>query len=242
MTIITLNLIVILGGFVVGLSGFGFVLVCVPILSLLIDVKLAIVVSALLGWLSSIPIAFKMRQHIMWRPVAILLAGAIPGSILGSLVLREVPSHYILIAMALVIIASSAYCLQLREGVKSESKSGTTVATGLVSGMLGATVGEAGPPIVSYAMIQPWTAAQAKATMLGFFTFQMAAALVSFVFQNLLTFEMITFSAKLLPGLIVGITLGVLCFNFVERRNINFQRYMHCALIAIAVYLLVKSI
>lgn len=77
--LLLLNAISLLGGFVVGLSGFGFVLVCVPLYTLLIDVKVAIAMAALLGWLSSIPLAWRMRKDVQVKAVTWLFIGAIPG-------------------------------------------------------------------------------------------------------------------------------------------------------------------
>jgi uncharacterized membrane protein YfcA len=242
MTLLLLNLIAALGGFVVGLSGFGFVLLCVPLFALLIDVKLAIVASAFMGWSCTLPIAYKMRQQIQYRAVAVLLVGAVPGSMIGAALLHEVPSEYVLIAMSLVIITSSTYCLQLRKTQKRASNPPTTIMVGLASGVLGSSVGEAGPPIVSYSVMQPWTAEQAKATMIGFFAIQMAAALASFTYEGLLTLTTLEFIARLLPGLIVGVIIGLVSFNAIQQRGINYQRYMHFALILIAAYLLATII
>ncbi len=242
MTLLFLNLIAAIGGFVVGLSGFGLVLVCVPLFALLIDVKVAIVASALMGWACTIPIAFRMREHIKWLPVAILLLGAIPGSFLGAMLLHNVPSHYILITMALIIICSSVYCLQLREGQKKQASKPTTIATGLASGMLGSSVGEAGPPIVSYSMMQPWTAEESKATMLAFFVFQMAAAVASFFYEGLIDFNLLHLTATMTPGLIIGVVAGLSSFSWVQRKRINYHKAMHYALIIIAIYILIRSI
>lgn len=240
--LVLLNLITVLGGFVVGLSGFGLVLVCVPLYALLIDVKIAIAMAGLLGWLSSIPLAWKMHQHVQKQATAWLFIGAIPGSFVGAEVLSSVPSHYIMIAMALVIISGSVYCLQFRGGEKKSSGPGISLTTGLASGMLGASVGEGGPPIVSFSVIQPWTAEQAKATMLAFFVLQMAVAIASFVYTGLLTVDIIQQAAVVAPGLIAGVLLGLASFSTMQRKHINFQRIMHYALILIGLYLLVKAV
>ncbi|NIM31719.1 MAG: sulfite exporter TauE/SafE family protein, partial [Pseudomonas stutzeri] len=45
-------------------TGFGFALVMVPLLSLVWDVKLAVVTTTLLGTAALVPLAIEARQHI----------------------------------------------------------------------------------------------------------------------------------------------------------------------------------
>lgn len=240
--IIYLNLIALLGGFVVGLTGFGFVLICVPLLTLFIDIKLAIPAAVILGWITSLPLTFKMYAHIQKRAVLVLFIGAIPGTIIGSHILHIMPSTYVVIAMALVIIVSSSYCLQTSQAIKKTSSNSITLITGFSSGVLGSSVGEGGPPIVSFSVMQPWTAEQAKATMLAFFVLQMALAIVNFYVDGILSTESAYLSFTLIPGLIAGVILGLISFNQIQCRNINFQRIIHRLLIVLGGYLLIKTI
>ena len=56
-TIIILSLIIALGAFSQGLTGFGLALVSVPLLSLTIDAKMAVPIAGIFGWLVTFPIA-----------------------------------------------------------------------------------------------------------------------------------------------------------------------------------------
>ncbi|MGB0938048.1 MAG: sulfite exporter TauE/SafE family protein [Colwellia sp.] len=238
--ILILNLITLLGGFVVGLTGFGFVLICVPLLTLIIDVKLAIAVAVFLGWLTCLPLTIKMHAHIKKKAVAILFIGAIPGTMIGTHILHIMPSQYVVITMSLVIILSSVYCLRTENKTSKQSKNSTTLATGFASGVLGASVGEGGPPVVSYSVMQPWSAEQAKATMLAFFSLQMALALINYYLDSLLTNESLQLALTLIPGLTIGVIVGLISFSEIQKRHINFQRIMHFCLIILGAYLLIK--
>ncbi|WP_116870130.1 sulfite exporter TauE/SafE family protein [Vibrio splendidus] len=237
-----LSTISFVGGYVVGLTGFGFVLICVPLFTLLIDVKFAIVVSVILGWLSCIPLTIKLYSFVQHKVVLLLFLAAIPGSVIGTHVLDVVPSNYIVIAMALVIITSSTYCLRFKSSQKQASSTRVTLSTGFAAGVLSASVGEGGPPIVSYSLMQPWSAQQAKATMVAFFVLTMATTIISFYVEGLLNQQHLTLTLKLIPSLCVGLISGWLSFAFTQRKGINFQGIMHVLLIFLGTYLLVKTI
>jgi uncharacterized protein len=68
-----------IGNFVQGMVGFGLGMVSVPILSLFLDVKMAIPIATVFGWLITIPVCLKMRQHINFKLAFILYLPAIVG-------------------------------------------------------------------------------------------------------------------------------------------------------------------
>jgi uncharacterized membrane protein YfcA len=84
--------VILLGTFVQGLTGFGLALVSVPLLSLLLDVKQAVPVAGMFGWLITFPLVYKMRQHVQWRTCLIMVAGSLPGSWLGANLLKLMPA------------------------------------------------------------------------------------------------------------------------------------------------------
>ena len=91
--------VILLGTFVQGLTGFGLALISVPLLSLLLDVKLAVPLAGLFGWMITFPLVYKMRHHVQWRTALIMVIGSLPGSWLGASLLKFMPARYILIAM-----------------------------------------------------------------------------------------------------------------------------------------------
>ena len=97
--ILIVSIIIGLGSFTQGLTGFGLALVSVPLLSLFLDVKLAIPLAGLFGWLVTFPIVWKMKAHIQFKTAFILFLGSLPGSFIGADLLKQLPSNIILITM-----------------------------------------------------------------------------------------------------------------------------------------------
>ena len=235
--------VILLGTFVQGLTGFGLALVSVPLLSLLLDVKLAVPVAGLFGWMITFPLVYKMRQHVQWRTCLIMVAGSLPGSWLGANLLKLMPAKWILVAMGIVLIASSIYSLRKKKALKGGEPSKLLSAlAGFFSGTLGASVGEPGPPVIAYSSMQPWTADQVKASLLFFFMLQMVGAIVGFWNKELLTREVFSFFAWGIPSFLVGLMVGMKAWDLLKAHKINYHGIVHTFLFCIGTFLLVKNL
>ncbi|MEO8411180.1 MAG: sulfite exporter TauE/SafE family protein, partial [Propionivibrio sp.] len=106
--------VILLGTFVQGLTGFGLALVSVPLLSLLLDVKVAVPVAGLFGWLITFPLVYRMRQYVQWRICLIMVVASLPGSLLGANLLKIMPAHWILVLMGSVLIFATLHSLLKR--------------------------------------------------------------------------------------------------------------------------------
>ncbi|SFU14770.1 hypothetical protein SAMN05444141_11062 [Pseudovibrio denitrificans] len=240
--IIVVSAIIALGSFTQGLTGFGLALVSVPLLSLAIDVKAAVPVAGIFGWLVTFPIVWKMRTHVRWKPALLLFLGSLPGSYLGADLLKRLPAEAILITMGVVLVASSIYSFLSREALFKEVSKPITVGTGFFSGALGASVGEPGPPVIAYTSMQPWTADQAKSTLVFFFMLQMVGAITGFWFQGLLTDVVIGHVVKALPAFIIGMSLGMFGYHLLHTYKIDYHKIIHGLLLFIGLMLIVKNL
>ena len=235
--------VILLGTFVQGLTGFGLALVSVPLLSLLLDVKIAVPVAALFGWLITFPLVYAMRQHVQWRTCLIMVAGSLPGSWLGANLLKFMPARWILVGMGLVLIASAIHSLRARKMARGgESSAPLSALAGFFSGTLGASVGEPGPPVIAYSSMQPWTADQVKASLLFFFMLQMLGAVIGFWNKELLTREVFSLFAWGIPSFLVGLLAGVKAWGLLKAYRINYHRIVHSFLFCIGTFLLVKNL
>lgn len=234
--------VIAFGAFVQGLSGFGLALVSVPLLSLVIDVKLAVPIAGIFGWFVTFPTVWKMHHHVQWKTALILFAGSLPGSFVGADLLKRLPSEVILIAMGVVLLASSIYALRAKESLFRKTSSPVTALTGFLSGALGASVGEPGPPVIAYTSMQPWSADQAKSTLSLFFMLTMVGAIAGFMHQGLLTSEVwdgVTIAA---PGFLIGMCLGMACYSRLHMLKIDYHQFIHGFLTVIASLLILKNV
>ncbi|SKA27703.1 sulfite exporter TauE/SafE family protein [Consotaella salsifontis] len=237
-----ISAILALGSFVQGLTGFGLALTSVPLLSLVVGVKTAVPLAGLFGWLVTFPIVWAMREHIQWKAALVLFVGSLPGSWLGAEMLKRLPGEAILLAMGVVLVLSSIYALIAKGPVIKRAPTSATLLTGFFSGALGASVGEPGPPVIAYASLLPWSADQAKSTLVCFFMLQMAGAVFSFYQKDLLTAAVLTHFVQSIPAFIVGLVLGMTGYAMLQRFKINYHHLVHGCLVVIGAVLIVKSI
>lgn len=235
--------VILLGTFVQGLTGFGLALVSVPLLSLMLDVKTAVPVAGLFGWIITFPLVYKMRQHVQWRTALIMVAGSLPGSWLGANLLKLVPAKWILVVMGIVLIASSIHALRKKQSHAGGRASDPLSAfAGFCSGTLGASVGEPGPPVIAYTSMQPWTADQVKASLLFFFMLQMIGAIAGFWNKELLTQEVFTLFGWGVPSFLIGLYSGMRAWDVLKKYQINYHGVVHSFLFLVGSFLLVKNL
>ncbi len=241
-TLILVSLIIALAGFTQGLTGFGSALVSVPLLSLIVGAQTAVPIAGIFGWLVTLPIVWKMRHSIQRQTGLILFAGSIPASFVGAKLLATMPSQYILLTMGIVLVASSLHSLRSTKPLFKKTSVPVTVGAGFTSGVLGASVGESGPPVIAYTSMQPWTADQTKSTLAFFFMLQMIGANVSFWNEGLITEDVLSFVMSAMPAFVIGLTGGMIGYHLLHKHKIDYHRIVHIFLLIIGCMLVFKNV
>lgn len=241
-TLILVSMIIALAGFTQGLTGFGSALVSVPLLSLIVGAQTAVPIAGIFGWLVTLPIVWKMRHSIERKTGLILFAGSVPASFVGAKLLATMPAQYILLTMGAVLIISSIHSLRSTKPLFKKTSIPITVGAGFTSGVLGASVGESGPPVIAYTSMQPWSADQVKSTLAFFFMLQMIGANISFWNEGLITEKVLSLVWSALPAFAVGLTGGMVGYHFLQKYKINYHHIVHGFLLFIGCALVFKNI
>ena len=92
-TLLVVAIAILVASFVQVIAGFGFALLCMPIMTLAVDVKEAVVVSTLVGAVAISWQAWVLRHDVATRVAGRLCLGAVFGMPLGLVVLRHAPEH-----------------------------------------------------------------------------------------------------------------------------------------------------
>ncbi|PJG84891.1 sulfite exporter TauE/SafE family protein [Conservatibacter flavescens] len=242
MLTIIIAIIIALGSFTQGLTGFGLALISVPLLSLFIDVKLAVPIAGIFGWLVTFPIVWKMRAHIQWRIAIVLFIGSLPGSYLGADLLKQLSPQIILMLMGIVLIFASLYSLYSQKVLFKSSSNSLSLFVGFCSGALGASVGEPGPPVIAYTSMLPLNKDQTKSTLVCFFMLQMIGAISGFWSKGLLTNDVLLYVIKTIPLFIIGLYLGMFIYQLLNKYSINYHRIIYSILLIVGGILIIKSI
>ncbi|MDE7241461.1 sulfite exporter TauE/SafE family protein [Desulfovibrio sp.] len=150
-----------------GLTSFGGNLFAVPLITLALPPREAILFGTLSGSAIFLGMAVVYARHVLWRETALLTAAALGGIPLGVWFLANAG------ARALLLAAGSALSLFLlwqfgsrflRKGERAVPM-WCAVPFGLLSGIMMSAVSFGGPPLVLYAFLRHWEKTETLGTV-----------------------------------------------------------------------------
>ena len=216
-------LIIFMAGLTQGLSGFGSILLSIPLLAIFLDIKIVIPLTALVGLSMSLVLLFHLRPYLDWKKIYPLLIAAIPGIPLGVIFLKKLDKTVILCVLGIVLIAYSLYSLLSRSTGKRISGH-WAYPFGFMAGCLGGAFGATGPAVIVYTSLQAWSKDQIKVTLQGFFVISGAIIVLFQALNGLTNFTVLLFYGVSLPMLILGTYVGSLFYGMI--REETYRRVM----------------
>ncbi len=231
--------IVFLATLVRSAFGFGEALVAVPLLALIIPVQIAVPLATLLSITVAALILAQDWRKVHVRSAWWLILPTLVGIPIGLLVLTAVSPPVVKVAMAIVIIAFSCYCLFGR-WKPHLADDRLAWAFGLGAGVLGGAYGMNGPPLVVYATLRGWTPEHFRATLQGYFLPASTAGMCGFWAAGLWVPEVTRYYFLSLAPAVVAIIIGRIANQRMQPET--FVRYVHLGLIGIGVLLLAQSL
>ncbi|MCI0700128.1 MAG: sulfite exporter TauE/SafE family protein [Planctomycetia bacterium] len=231
--------IVFLATLVRSAFGFGVALVAVPLLALFMPIQIAVPLATLLSITVAGLILAQDWRKVHARSAWYLILPTLVGIPIGLLVLTEVSPLVVKVAMAIVIIAFSGYCL-LGRWKPHLPNDKSAWAFGLFAGVLGGAYGMNGPPLVVYATLRGWTPEHFRATLQGYFLPASAAGMCGFWAAGLWVPEVTRYFLWSLPPAVIAVLIGRVANQRMHADD--FVRYVHIGLIGIGVLLLVQSV
>lgn len=210
-----IGLIILFASFTQGFSGFGFQLVALPLLSLLIDLKHAIPLCALFGFVINIYLIIHYKEHLDFRELKSLLVGSVIGIPAGVYFLAEADTGLIKTILGIVLIIF--VLLNITTIFKASAISREWgYLFGLLSGILGGAFNTNGPPVLVYLYLQGWEKLKLKAAITGFFFISSIIIIAGHAFVGLTTNTVLFDFLKLFPFVLLGQFWGVRLFGKVS--------------------------
>lgn len=208
---------VLFASFVQTLAGFGFGLLSMPLMTMVISPQRAVVVSSLISVGITTWQAWAMRADADRALVRQLIVPAYVGMPLGLLALSTLGDRALRIALgAAVIVAVGA----LASGVALPSGRRTVRGTGFLSGVLSTSLSTNGPPLVFVLQARRLGPAQFRATLATVFALSNMFALVLFASSGKVTRAGLITAAFAAPSMALGQVLG-----WPARLHVNGQRF-----------------
>lgn len=210
--------------FVQVIAGFGFALLCMPIMTLAVPVAQAVVVSTLLGVLATGWQSWHLRADAVLPLVRRISVAAYLGMPLGLVILNVVDDRALKMALGFAVLIATG--LLARRINLTHVGSHMDYGAGFLSGVLNTSLSTNGPPLVFLLQARHLEAHQFRATISAAFALSSIGGLTLFVADGKITRDGLIASAIALPAWGLGQLLG-----WPVRRHVHGERFRRLVLV-----------
>lgn len=215
-------------GFLRGMTGFGFALAAVPMLSLVLPPQRAVVLVVLLQFMIGFRDIVMLRSvYDKWVLIR-LISGAIFGVLPGIYLLSILDPAAMRVAAGAIVLFALVPLIRPPK-VSLPRTSGWPIGTGLVSGFLSGLAAMPAPPTVLYLMLSGTEAVRMRATLIIFFFATSAMSIPGLVLKDLVGRSDVIFAVLMLPVMVISTWAGTHAFT-----RLNDRGYRNAALLTLA--------
>lgn len=239
MTSLFLFIITLAGGLLQGLTGFGSLLLCLPLASLVMPIREAIPFVTLYAMTLNLLNCVILRRELRIRRLAVPLLATLPGIPLGILALKVTPAWALILLVGIMLTPFAMYSLMVTP-VKRQLGWGWAMPVGLSAGFLGGATGACGPPFIVYVSMQPWPRDEIKGSLAAFFMICGLVILAGQEASGLITEPVLSLYATSVPGLLLGLALGTMAYNRLGERG--YHRAMNLLLLAMGLFMVGRGL
>lgn len=213
------------------ISGFGFSLLAMPLLSIFVDIQDAVVIATLCGIFTN---AVHLRKdfQLVERSIARRISlSALIGMPLGVVVLSVFSATHMRAIIGAVIVV--LVFLMMRNFVLKTENTNVDIVLGAFSGLLATSVSTNGPPLVfllQSKQLDPW---RLRATLAYVFTISGCASFIVLMIAGKGSIEAFQYAMLSLPAMYLGTVVGRRARLRVTQEA--FKRLMYVLLLATAV-------
>ena len=188
-------------------TGFGFALVCVPLLALVVDPHIAVLIALQVGMLGALYQTVEGRRQVDPGVVTRLIIAGFVGLPVGVWVYARSSPQVLKLLIGLVILAAVAL---LARGLRfKHSSPRVDILAGLLTGFLTTCTGTSGPPIVTVLHGRSVTPEVFRATASTIFFVLDAVSIVAFAATGHLHWSLVLATLGTLPGMGAGMWIGI---------------------------------
>lgn len=219
MTALIIAAIFAVGAMVQTIAGFGSALIIMPLLTYFIGIQSAATVMAIAGCAVTVAVLYQNRQGLRWAEAAYLLVGSTIGIPLGTLALKVLPAAPVIALLGAVLLAYAFFRITFGKhlvpetappvGTASWRSRLSSVAVGLIAGLLGGAYATDGPPLVIYGAVKGWPKESFRSILQAVFLVDGVLIIACHGAGGLVSGEVITYSAYGVPGMLAGLGVGM---------------------------------
>ncbi len=205
-------------------AGFGFALLAVPLMTLAIEPKIAVVVSSITGIFVTTWQAYKDRAEADRVLVRRMTTAAYVGMPLGLLVFLTVDDNVLRLLLGIAVLVA-VVLLALHVNLHHVGPR-LDYGVGFISGVLATSLSTNGPPLVFALQARQLYAVTFRATISTVFALCNIGGLALFIASGKITRDGLIASAVTIPAMLVGQLLG-----FPIRKHVHGERFRWLVLV-----------
>ena len=199
---------VVLAGLVTGVTGFGFSVLAVPLLIMVLEPREVVIVTLFLATIASLTLLqtpeLRGRSHL--RVTGTLALLSLIGMPIGVYVFTHYDTRALTILMGVVIVGYAVTALSTRDSWRVPK--GFIWPSGLLGGLLAPSTGLSGPAVVMFIHGRRITDNDLVATMSAYVATVSTLGLALLAIRGQVNGESIWQVLPLIPGTIVGVLIG----------------------------------
>jgi uncharacterized membrane protein YfcA len=204
--VIWIVLCVAIAAFAQSLAGFGFGLLSVPMMTLVVAPRDAIVVSVLVASVSTTVQAITDRRHTEWKTVCRLSYLSYAGMPFGLVLFNVVSERSLRFGLGVVVLVATV--LIIRKFEIPHDAHGYDWVLGFISGVLNTSTSTNGPPLVFLLKSRSMDAHTFRATLNTIFSIANIGALILFFGSGKMNLENVIGALVALPSLAISLRIG----------------------------------
>lgn len=211
-------IIILLAALVQGITGFGFALIAVPLLSLFIP-EIKNITPIIVGYslVTNVLIFCKSKNYVKLKGIIPLIIFGIIGTPIGTYILLFVNAKIMKLAIGLIICGTAIAMLKnYKIRIKNEKFSYGVI--GVLSGLLNGSIGLSGPPVVLFMTNQDTKKETFRANLSIYGIVTNLFALGTFMVGGIINKTVVGYAISFFPALIIGAVIGIKFSTIISER------------------------
>ncbi len=196
-----------------GLSGFGFSILALPLLTLFLSPRLIVPILLLYSMIINLVVLRSSYKELRWKENLMLFFCGILAMPIGVHILVNLNENILKAFIGAVIIGFSIFSFKGYQ-IKLKNDNLAMAISGIFSGILGGSISMSGPPIIIFLKNKKVGKHSFRGNLAIYFFILNIFSIPVFYWNGLLTAEVFELSLRFLPGLLIGVVLG----NFLSHK------------------------
>lgn len=218
-------LAIAVASFAQSLSGFGFALLSVPLMTLVVSPRDAVIISTIIGATSTSIQAVLDRKYLNWPLAKRLSIASYIGMPFGLGAFLFVSETGLRFGLGVVVLVAT-FLLLRGFRLHDEQHHHYDWSLGIVAGLLATSTSTNGPPLVFLMQARQMSPATFRATINTVFALSNFGALALFLSAGKVTTQNLTGVAVALPSLGIALSLG-----YVVRKYVSAERFKYLVIV-----------